>query len=147
LFVGATIARADLMRWTPGAHASTFGGNPIPVAAALTTIRLLEDGIMANAADVGAYMMVRMREWPQRFQHVGEVRGLGLMIGVEIVEDRESRRRAPELRDRLIYSAFERGVLALGAGQNTIRLSPPLILTRAQADFAMDVLEECLASR
>jgi 4-aminobutyrate aminotransferase len=142
--LGAMMARADLMEWRPGAHASTFGGNPVAVEAALTTIRLLEDGIMANAAAVGNYMMDRMRHWPSRFRNVGQVRGLGLMIGVELVEDQESRKRAPVIRDRVENMAFERGLLVLGAGPNTLRLSPPLIITREQADFAMDVLEECL---
>lgn len=144
--LGAMIARADLMTWKPGAHASTFGGNPICVEAALATIRLLEEGLMDNAAALGGYMMERMRQWPSRFGHVGEVRGLGLMIGVEIVEDRDSRRRAPLLRDRIERMAFERGVLVLGAGPSAIRLSPPLVITRDQADCAMDVLEACLAA-
>jgi 4-aminobutyrate aminotransferase len=143
--LGAMIARSDLMRWKPGAHASTFGGNPVAVEAALTTIGLLEDGILANAAAVGAYMMERMQHWPLRFRHVGQVRGLGLMIGIEMVEDQTTRQRAPLIRDRVERRAFERGLLVLGAGPNTLRLSPPLIITREQADCAMDVLEACLS--
>lgn len=142
--LGAMIARADLMRWKPGAHASTFGGNPVAVEAALTTIRLLDEGILANSARVGASMMERMRRWPLRFRHVGQVRGLGLMIGIELVEDQQTRRRAPVLRDRVERMAFERGLLVLGAGPNTLRLSPPLIVTEEQAGCAMDVLEACL---
>ncbi|HUJ20689.1 MAG TPA: acetyl ornithine aminotransferase family protein [Bryobacteraceae bacterium] len=142
--LSATIARAEIMNWPPGAHASTFGGNPVAVAAALATIQLLERELMANAARMGAHLMDRMRDWPHRFPHVGEVRGLGLMIGIEIVHDQRSKERAPELRDRLTTMAFERGVLVLGAGRNSIRLSPPLIITRDQADFAVDTLEECL---
>jgi 4-aminobutyrate aminotransferase len=144
--LGAMIARAELMRWTPGAHASTFGGNPVAVEAALTTIRLLENGLLANAAAVGAFMMERMRRWPSRFKHVGDVRGLGLMIGVEIVEDQESRKRAPHLRDQVEHLAFERGILVLGAGPSALRLSPPLILTREQASCAMEILEKSLAA-
>ncbi|MBS1876944.1 MAG: acetyl ornithine aminotransferase family protein [Acidobacteria bacterium] len=144
--LGAMIARADLMTWKPGAHASTFGGNPVAVASALATIQLLESGLMENAARVGAYMMTRMRHWPERFPHVGDVRGLGLMIGVEMVEDRASRRRAPDYRNRIEQMAFERGVLVLGAGPNTLRLCPPLVLTVDQATYAIDVLEECLAA-
>ncbi len=140
----AVVARADVMNWSPGAHASTFGGNPVCIAAALATIELLEESLIRNAADVGAYMMQRMREWPRRFQHVGEVRGLGLMIGIEIVSDRQSKERAPALRDRLEMLAFERGLLVLGCGPNTIRICPPLVITREQADFAMDTLEQCL---
>jgi 4-aminobutyrate aminotransferase len=142
--LSATIARAEIMNWPPGAHASTFGGNPVAVAASLATIQLLERELMANAARMGAHLVDRMRDWPHRFPHVGEVRGLGLMIGIEIVHDQRSKERAPELRDRLTTMAFERGLLVLGAGRNSIRLSPPLIITRDQADFAVDTLEECL---
>jgi 4-aminobutyrate aminotransferase len=142
--LSATIARAEIMNWTPGAHASTFGGNPVAVAASLATIELLENSLIANAARIGAHLMDRMRDWPRRFPHVGEVRGLGLMIGIELVHDQHAKERAPELRDRLTTMAFERGLLVLGAGRNSIRLSPPLIITRDQADFAVDTLEECL---
>ncbi len=142
--LGATVARAELMQWKPGAHASTFGGNPVAVEAALTTIELLEQELVANAARVGEHVMNRLREWPSRFRHVGEVRGLGLMIGIELVRDQHTRERFPELRDRVVQLAFERGLLVLGAGASSIRLSPPLVVTRDQADFAVDTLEECL---
>jgi 4-aminobutyrate aminotransferase len=143
--LGAMIARSELMTWRPGAHASTFGGNPVAVAAALATIELLETRLIQNAWEVGAYMMQRMKEWPRRFRYVGDVRGVGLMIAIEMVRDKETKERAPELRDRVVSEAFERGLLILGAGQNVIRLSPPLIITRDQADFAMETLESCLA--
>lgn len=142
--LGAMIARAEIMHWPPGAHASTFGGNPVSVAAALVTLELLERELAANAARIGSYMMDRMREWPARFPCVGQVRGLGLMIGVEIVRDQASRERAPALRDRIVQAAFQRGLLILGAGPNSLRLSPPLVISRRQADFALDTLEECL---
>lgn len=142
--LSATVARADLMQWERGAHASTFGGNPVAVQAALVTIELLEKELIDNAARVGAHMLDRMRDWPRRFPVVGEVRGLGLMIGVEIVRDQATRERAPQLRDRLVRMAFERGLLVLGAGTSTMRLSPPLVLTREQADFAVETLEDCL---
>jgi len=142
--LGATVARVDLMTWPPGAHASTFGGNPVACAAALATIELLEKELVANAAQMGAYIMDRLREWPARFPVVGEVRGLGLMIGIELVRDRQTRERAPALRNRVLELAFERGLLVLGAGENSIRLCPPLVITRDQAAFAVDVLEECL---
>jgi 4-aminobutyrate aminotransferase len=142
--LGATVARADLMQWTPGAHASTFGGNPVACAAALVTIELLEQGLIDNAAQMGAHLMARMREWPARFPIVGDVRGLGLMLGVELVRDQQSKTKAPELRDRVVSLAFERGLLILGAGDNTLRLSPPLVISRDQCDFALDTLEECL---
>jgi 4-aminobutyrate aminotransferase len=143
--LSAVIARADLMSWKPGAQASTFGGNPVAVAAGLETLELLESGLIANAARVGAHMMKRLKRWPERFPNVGDVRGLGLMIGIEMVRDQRSKERAPGLRDEVIQRAFERGLLVLGAGENTIRLSPPLFVTSEQADFALDVLEDCLA--
>ncbi len=142
--LGATIARAEIMDWPAGAHASTFGGNPVAIAAGLATLDLLHRELIANAASVGAYILDRLRDFPRRFPHVGDVRGLGLMIGIELVHDQESKERAPELRDRVVELAFERGLLVLGAGRNTIRLSPPLIVSRDQADFAVDTLEECL---
>jgi 4-aminobutyrate aminotransferase len=142
--LGATVARADLMTWPPGAHASTFGGNPVCCAAALATIALLEEGLVKNAERMGAHLMDRMRDWPARFPQVGDVRGLGLMIGIELVRDRETKQKAPELRDRVLRQAFERGLLVLGAGDSTIRLCPPLVITREQCDFAMETLEECL---
>jgi 4-aminobutyrate aminotransferase len=141
--LSATIARSELMNWRPGAHASTFGGNPVAIASSLATIELLEHGLIENARRVGRHMMDRMMEWPTRYRHAGDVRGLGLMIGIEIVRDRESRERAPELRDRIEDMAFKRVLLILGAGPNAIRLSPPLIISEAQADVAMDILEEC----
>ena len=142
--LGATVARADLMTWPPGAHASTFGGNPVSCAAALATIALLEEGLVENAARMGQHLQDRMRDWPARFPTVGQVRGLGLMIGVEMVRDQRTRERAPEIRDRIVNLAFERGLLILGAGENSIRLCPPLVITRDQCDFAIDTLEECL---
>jgi 4-aminobutyrate aminotransferase len=142
--LGATVASAGIMRWPPGAHASTFGGNPVSVAAALATIELLEQELIANAARVGEHMLNRLRGWPAKYRMVGDVRGLGLMIGIEFVTDPETRERNPEARDRVVQRCFERGVLVLGAGPNSIRLSPPLTLTRDQADFAMDTIEEAV---
>ncbi len=142
--LSATIARAEVMSWPPGAHASTFGGNPVACAAGLVTVELLEKELIANAARVGGYMMDRLREWPERFPIVGEVRGLGLMIGIELVRNQRTRERAPAARNRVLELAFERGLLVLGAGENSIRLCPPLVITRDQAAFAVDVLEECL---
>ena len=143
--LSATVAKARYMQWTPGVHASTFGGNPVSVAASLATIELLEESLVAHAAELGTHMKARMQQWVTRFPIVGEVRGMGLMLGFELVKDQQSRERAPELRNRIEELAFERGVLVLGAGQNSIRLSPPLVLSRDQADFALDTLEECIA--
>ena len=144
--LSAMIARAELMNWGPGAHASTFGGNPVAVAASLATMDLLEESLLENSREMGELLMARMREWPARFRHVGEVRGHGLMLGIEIVRDQATKERAPELRDRLSDMAFERGVLVLGAGPNSIRLSPPLIVNADQCGFALETLEECLAA-
>jgi len=142
--LGATVARADLMTWPPGAHASTFGGNPVCCAAALATIALLEEGLIENAARMGAHIRSRIDGWPARFPTVGQVRGLGLMIGIEMVRDQQSREKAPQIRDRVVDLAFERGLLVLGAGENSIRLCPPLVVTRDQCDFAVETLEACL---
>jgi len=142
--LSATVARAEIMTWPPGSQASTFGGNPVSIAAALATIELLERELVDNAARIGEHMMNRMRSWPRRFESVGDVRGLGLMLAFELVKDKETREPFPELRNRVVELAFERGLLVLGAGESAIRLSPPLIISRDQADFALDVLEECM---
>ncbi len=143
--LGATVARADVMDWKPGAHASTFGGNPVAIASALTTIELLEQELVDNAAKVGAHMMARMKHWPSKFPQVGDVRGLGLMIGIEFVKDQATKERNPEIRNAIENKAFERGLLVLGAGQNSLRLCPPLVVTKDQADFALNVLEAAIA--
>jgi len=144
--LGATVARADLMTWPPGAHASTFGGNPVACAAALVTIALLEEELVENAAHMGRRIMERIQDWPSRFANVGDVRGLGLMIGIELVKDQRTKERAHDLRDRVLDLAFRRGLLVLGAGENTVRLSPPLVVSRDQCDFAVETLEECIAA-
>lgn len=143
--LSATIARAEVMQWKPGAHASTFGGNPVSVAASLATIELLEEELLENATSIGAQLRARMADWPARFPCVGRISGLGLMIGVEIVRDQATRERAREWRDQILAMCFERGVLVLGAGENSLRLSPPLVITRDQAGYLADVLEECFA--
>ena len=142
--LGATVARADLMTWPPGAHASTFGGNPVACAAALVTIELLQQELVDHAARMGAYLMERLRQWPARFPIVGDVRGLGLMLGIELVRNQATKEKAQDLRDRVVDLAFSRGLLILGAGDNVLRLCPPLVITRDQCDFALDTLEACL---
>lgn len=142
--LSATISRADVMNWKPGMHASTFGGNPVAIAASLATFELLEQELMDNAARLGQHILERINDWPRRFPIVGEVRGLGLMIGIEFVRDQNTKERAVELRDRIEKMAFERGLLVLGAGPNSLRLCPPLVINKDQADFAVDTLEECL---
>ncbi len=142
--LGVMVARADLMDWGPGAHASTFGGNPVACAAALETIRLLEEKYMANAAHMGEYILGRLADWPHKHAKVGDVRGKGLMIGVELVKNQETREPYPEARRKVVQRAFEQGLLILGCGESTVRLMPPLLIDREQADFAVDVLERCI---
>jgi 4-aminobutyrate aminotransferase len=144
--LGATIARADIMTWPPGAHGSTFGGNPVSIAAALATIELLEESLIANAAAVGRHILEQTANWPARYAAVGEVRGLGLMVGIEIVSDPTEKTPAPQLRDRIVSECFAKGVLLLGCGESTVRLSPPLIVTKEQADFVLNVIENVLNS-
>ena len=143
--LGVTCARADVMSWPAGAHASTFGGNPVSCAAASATIKLLKDGLVANAAAVGAHLMAGLRELQRKHSLIGDVRGLGLMIGVELVRNRETKERAIDERNALVQSMFRRGVLVLGAGKNAIRIAPPLVLTRAQADTFLRVMDEALS--
>src|SRR5262249_33046509 len=127
-------------------HASTFGGNPVCIAAALATLDILEREAIANAATIGKYMFDRVQTWVNKYEIVGDVRGRGLMIGIEIVKDKKSKAVAQKERDRIVDQlCFERGVLMLGCGETSIRLSPPLIITKDQADIAMDVLEESIA--
>ena len=142
--LGITMTRASIMDWVPGSHASTFGGNPVCIEAALATLNVLEREGLRNAEVMGNHMMGRMKSWVQKHPMVGDVRGVGLMIGVEIIKDKKTKAQAGEERDRVVQLAFERGVLFLGAGANSIRIAPPLIVTREQADIAMDVLEECV---
>jgi 4-aminobutyrate aminotransferase len=142
--LGVTLARAEIMDWVPGSHASTFGGNPICIEAALATLNVLERDAMHNAEMVGTHIMKRTSRWVETHPMVGDVRGHGLMIGIEIVKDKKTRATAHDERDRIVDLAFERGLLFLGAGENSIRIAPPLIVTQEQADIAMDVLEECI---
>jgi 4-aminobutyrate aminotransferase len=139
--LGVTTARADVMDWPPGSHASTFGGNPVSCAAALATIRLLKDSLMKNASEVGAHLLDRLRELQQKHALIGDVRGRGLMIGIELVRDRVTKERATTERDAVVDSCFRRGLLVLGAGRNAIRLSPPLVLSKTQADIAVAIID------
>jgi 4-aminobutyrate aminotransferase len=144
--LGALLARDDVMRWNDGGHGSTFGGNPVSVAAALATLKLLEGGLIENAARVGERLIGRVRERLARHPVLGDVRGLGLMIGVEIVRDRESRAPAPELRERILQEAFRRGLLLLGCGKSTIRLAPPLTIDEEDAEIAAALLDDAIAA-
>ena len=140
--LGVCMTRASIMDWKPGSHASTFGGNPVCIAAALATLDVLEREGLGNAARQGEKMFARLRTWPAKHRVIGDVRGRGLMIGLEIVKDQKTRESAPLIRDRIVDLAFERGLLILGCGENSIRLAPPLIVNEHEADVALDILEE-----
>jgi 4-aminobutyrate aminotransferase len=142
--LGICMTKADVMSWVPGSHASTFGGNPVAIAAALATIDILEREGIQNAATVGEAVLQRLRPWVAKHPHVGDVRGRGLMIGIEIVGDKKSRTPAGIMRDKIVDLAFERGLLILGCGETSIRLCPPLIVKQQEADVALDILEECI---
>lgn len=144
--LGVCVARADLMDWKPGAHASTFGGNPVAIAAALKTIELLERELVANSAEVGAYLQEGLRKLMRKHDCIGDVRGFGLMVGVEFVADKASLKPAAELRDRVENACFERGLILLGAGFNTIRWSPPLVITRENIDVALEIFDEAISA-
>ncbi len=140
--LGATVSQSEVMDWVPGSHASTFGGNPISCQAALTTIELLEEGLIENAARLGEYILGQLKGLQKRFPLIGDVRGKGLMIGVELVKDRETKEKAIDERSAIIQACFEKGLLILGCGENVIRLIPPLIITKSEVDTALTILEE-----
>jgi 4-aminobutyrate aminotransferase len=144
--LSVTAARAEIMTWPPGAHASTFGGNPVSAVSALATIKLLKDGLIKNAEVVGEHLLGRLRELQQKHALIGDVRGKGLMIGVELVRDRVTKERAIDERNRVVQEMFKRGVLILGAGRNAIRFAPPLVLTKDQADTIVKLFDEALTA-
>jgi 4-aminobutyrate aminotransferase len=149
--LGAMIARKHIVTWGKGSHGNTYGGNPLACAAALATIDVLDNGLMQNAIEVGEYLKDALEEI--KFRHptgdrpcIGEVRGIGLMIGVEFVNDIHTKEPAEELRDRIIMDAFRRGLLLLGCGKSTIRFAPPLCVTKQEVDEALQIFEEALVS-
>jgi 4-aminobutyrate aminotransferase len=144
--MGACVARADLMDWKPGAHASTFGGNPVCIASALKTIELLERDLVANSAEVGAYLKRGLEKLMSKHDCIGDVRGMGMMLGVEFVKDQTTRTPDPDVRDRVEVASFERGLILLGCGPNSIRWSPPLILTKENVDVALEIFEAAIAA-
>lgn len=143
--LGITMTRANVMDWVPGSHASTFGGNPVAIAAALASMDVIEHEGLQNAAAVGEKLKQRMTTWVEKYAIVGDVRGRGLMLAIEIVKDKQNKAPASKARDQIVELAFESGVLLLGAGETSIRLSPPLIVTQEQGDYALDVLEKCIS--
>jgi 4-aminobutyrate aminotransferase len=140
--LGATIARPGLMKWPPGSHANTFGGNLLACASGIASLNYMKKKKLGqNAVRVGKFMLKRLDEMKEKYEMVGDVRGIGLMIGIEIVKDKKSREPAEKKRDFVIRKSFEHGLILLGAGTSVIRICPPLIITRAQASRGLDILE------
>jgi len=142
--ISAFIAKESVMQWKPGSHGTTYGGNPVCVAAALATLDLIEGGLMANAKKMGEYIFRKIGDWPKRFNIIGDVRGKGLMMGVEIVRDQRTKEIDKELRNKVVVNAFRRGLLTLDSGENSIRMSPPLVIDEEQADCAIRIMEEAI---
>ena len=142
--LGAMIANAELMDWHAGAHASTFGGNPVSCRAALATIDLLQRGLIENAKNRGEQLMAGLSRMQKNFECMGDVRGKGLMVGVELVKDRITKESAPDLRDLVVRSAFHSGLLLLGCGESTVRFCPALIISAEEMDTGLSIFEEIL---
>ncbi len=143
--IGACISRADTMDWQPGAHENTLGGNPVLCRVALTVIDIIEkERLMENAAKIGEYMMKRFREMMDSYETIGDVRGKGLMLGIEFVKDRRTKEPHIEAKRKVIEKAFKKGLLLLGAGKSGLRIAPPLIITEEEVDVGLNIFEEVL---
>lgn len=142
--LGAIVARAEIMNWKPGSHASTFGGNPIACAAALETISLLEESLMGNATKVGSRLLAGLKMLASKHASIGDVRGIGLMSAIDLVKDRETREPAGKLRDDVVLAAFHKGLLLLGCGPSAIRFCAPLVVDESQIDTCVRILDEVL---
>jgi 4-aminobutyrate aminotransferase len=143
--LGAVISKKELMSWKSGTHGSTFGGNPVACEASLATLDLVEGGLMANASKVGSYLMKQLKMIKAKYPLVGDVRGLGLMIGVELVKNRKTREPDGKAAHEVAQMAFKKGLLLLPCGENVIRFSPPLIINPAQVDIAVEIFSEALS--
>ncbi len=144
--LGATVASRDVMDWPPGSHGNTFGGNPVSCVAALATMDLIETELLENARTVGAFMARELNGMVERHDHVGWVNAMGLMIGIEIVARPGTNQKAPEMRDAIELECYKRGVLVLGCGASSIRMAPPLVITRKQAQVALEVFEDAVVA-
>lgn len=142
--LGATVASSSIMDWKPGAHASTFGGNPVSCRAALATVELLEGGLVENARDVGAYFLSRLGEFTSRWDNLDHARGRGLMLGIEVVKDKKTREGWPDKRNAIVRQAFTRGLIILGCGTSGVRFIPPLVVTKEDVDTALEILADTL---
>jgi 4-aminobutyrate aminotransferase len=140
--IGIMVARDDVLTWEPGAHGTTFGGNPLSCVAALETIDLLKNGLMDNAAQLGSWMLHELETMQDQYEFIGDVRGKGLMIGLEIVKDESTKVPDPELRKKIIKKAYEKGLLLLECGASSIRICPPLVLNRDEAELGLSILAE-----
>jgi 4-aminobutyrate aminotransferase len=144
--IGAIVAKESIMTWQPGAHGSTFGGNPVCCAAALATLDVVQNELLPNVPRLGERLLSGVKRLQEQYRSIGDVRGRGLMIGVECVKDRATREPAPELPHRLVERAFNKGLLLLGAGKNALRLAPPLVVDESDVDTALAILGECLSA-
>ncbi len=144
--MGAMISRKSITTWESGAHGNTYGGNPLACVASLETLRLIESGYMQNAATVGSYCLKKLQQVQTRHPSIGAVRGVGLMIGIEFVEDRATRKPAAKLRDKVVDKAFELGLLTLGCGTSVIRVSPPLCISREEIDEGVAILDQAISA-
>jgi len=142
--LGAIVARADVMNWPPGSHASTFGGNPVACVAALETIALLQEGLMQNARELGDFLIGKLKGMQSRHPLIADVRGKGLMIGIELVEEGAGNTPDPVAAERLVQTCFRKGLLLLRCGESAVRLCPPLVITRLEAETALEIIDESL---
>jgi 4-aminobutyrate aminotransferase len=143
--LGLMVARKSIVTWPKGSHGNTYGGNPLSCAAALATLEVIENELLENASRAGTFAMEKLRAMQERHPTIGEVRGIGLMIGIEFVYDRQTKQHADDLRDRIVDLAFEKGLLTLGAGRNVIRISPPLSVSTAELEEGLTILEQAIA--
>jgi len=143
--LGATIGRAEIYDWSAGSHCTTLGGTPVACEASLATMRVIEkEKLRENATKQGEYVLKRLREWVRKYEIVGDVRGKGLMIGVEIIKDKKSNEKDGDAAHDIIHHAWKKGVVAIGAGENCFRIAPPLVITRDLLDAGLDALEESI---
>ena len=144
--IGAFIARESIDNWLGGSHGSTFGGNPLCCAAAIATLDLVENGLMANAAKLGERLIRGVRQLAERHPIIGDVRGKGLMVGMELVKDRSTKEYHPEASRKLVDTAFEQGLLLLGCGKSVVRVAPPLVIDEVDLDRGLALMDEVLAT-
>ncbi|MCD6401378.1 MAG: acetyl ornithine aminotransferase family protein [Anaerolineales bacterium] len=142
--LGAVIAKKSVMTWKVGAHGNTYGGNPIACAASLATIELIEESYLSNAKEMGSYLKGKLDYLKTKYNAIGDVRGIGLMLGVEFVKNRDTKEPDGELRDKIEHECFRNGLIILGCGKNTIRFAPPLCITRAEIDEGITIFEGVL---